>query len=102
MRSPLTLVAAAVAVGGALLAPAGLASADDSAQNTINYWENQGYRVNIDRVGSAPIQECVVTGVRNPNTITRLVRVNGNGPGRSYLVPVIVSKTVNVSLNCTK
>jgi hypothetical protein len=101
MRSPLALVAAAAALGGALLAPAGLASADDSAQNTINYWENQGYKVNIDRVGSAPIQQCVVTGVRNPNTITRLVRVNGNGPGRSYLVPVIVSKTVNVSLNCT-
>ena len=60
MRSPLILVAAAVAVGGALLAPAGLASADDSAQNTINYWENQGYRVNIDRVGSAHRQsrEC--------------------------------------------
>ena len=102
MRAALALAAAAVAIGGALVAPAGPAAADDSAQGTINYWQNQGYRVNVDRVGSAPMQDCVVTGVRNPNTITRLVRVNGNGPGRSYLVPVIVSKTISVSLNCAK
>ena len=100
MRKALTLAAAAVATCGVLAAPAGLASADSDAQSTINYWENQGYQVNIDRVGSGPINECVVTGVRNPQTITRLVRVNGRGPGRSVLVPVIVSKTISVSLNC--
>lgn len=101
MRMALTLAAAAMALGGVFAAPAGLASADDSAQGTINYWQSQGYRVNVDRVGAGPIQDCVVTGVRNPNTITRLVRVNSRGPGRSYLVPVIVSKTISVSLNCT-
>jgi hypothetical protein len=104
VRTTLTLAAAAVAIGGVLAAPAGPASADDSAQNTISYWENQGYQVNIDRVGSGPINECVVTSVRHPNTITRLVRVNGGGGSRgrdrSYLVPVIVSQTVNLSLNC--
>jgi hypothetical protein len=99
MRTALTLAAAAVALGGVLAAPAGLAAADTSAQNTINYWTQQGYQVNIDRVGSGPINECVVTGVRNPNTITRLVRVNGQGP-KSYLVPVVVSRTVQISLYC--
>jgi hypothetical protein len=102
MRVALTLAAAAVALGGVLAAPAGFASADPSAQDTINYWQQQGYQVNIDRVGAGPLNECVVTGVRNPNTVTRLVRVNSRGPGRSYLVPVIVSKTVQVSLYCAK
>jgi hypothetical protein len=100
MRTALTLAAAAVALGGVLAAPAGFASADPSAQNTINYWQQQGYQVNIDRVGSGPINECVVTSVRNPNTITRLQRINGRGPGPSVLVPVIESRTVQVSLYC--
>ncbi|HZQ33996.1 MAG TPA: hypothetical protein VFB19_19955 [Mycobacterium sp.] len=102
MRTALTLAAAALAIGGVLAAPAGLASADPSAQNTINYWQQQGYQVNIDRVGSAPMEDCVVTGVRNPNTQTRLQRVNSRGPGPSYLVPIVVSKTVQVSLYCVK
>ncbi|MDT5012336.1 MAG: hypothetical protein QOH57_3953 [Mycobacterium sp.] len=102
MRKASTLAAAAVALG-VIAAPAGLASADQqSAQGTIDFWQQQGYKVNVDRVGSGPLQDCVVTGVRNPNTITRLVRVNSRGPGRSYLVPVIVSKTVSVSLDCSK
>lgn len=100
MRTALTLVAAAVALGGVLAAPAGFASADAGAQNTINYWEQQGYQVNIDRVGTGPLNQCVVTSVRNPNTITQLQRVNGRGPGPSFLVPVIVSRTVQISLYC--
>ncbi|HUL99138.1 MAG TPA: hypothetical protein VLU24_06925 [Mycobacterium sp.] len=102
MRAALTLAAAALATGIVVAAPAGLASADDSALNTINYWEQQGYQVNIDRVGSGPLNECVVTSVRNPNTITRLVRVGGrHDDAPSYLVPVIVSRTVQVSLYCS-
>lgn len=102
MRAASTLAAAVMATGVALAAPAGFASADNGAQTTINYWEQQGYQVNIDRVGSGPINECVVTSVRNPNTITRLVRVGGkNDNAPSYLVPVIVSRTVQVSLDCS-
>jgi len=102
VRAALTLAAAALATGVIVAAPAGIASAD-SAQNTINYWEQQSYQVNVDRVGSGPINECVVTSVRNPNTITRLVRVGGiNDIRPSYLVPVIVSRTVQVSLDCSR
>lgn len=103
MRTALTLAAAALAAGAVVAAPAGISSADNSAQDTINYWEQQGYQVNIDRVGSGPINECVVTSVRNPNTITRLVRVGGrNDDAPSFLVPVIVSRTVQVSLYCSR
>jgi hypothetical protein len=100
MRTALTLAAAAVATCGLAAAPAGFAAAD-SALATIGSLEAQGYTVNIDRVGSGPLDKCIVTSVRNPNTITRLVRVGGSREGdRSFLVPVIVSKTVQVSLYC--
>jgi hypothetical protein len=100
MRTALTLAAAAVATCAILAAPAGSASADQGALNTITYWQQQGYQVNIDRVGSGPLQNCVVTSVRNPNTQTQLVRVGGRNNRPTFLVPVIVSRTVQVSLYC--
>ncbi|HZA09917.1 hypothetical protein [Mycobacterium sp.] len=100
MRTALTLAAAGLAACGAVLASAGTASADGNAQRTIADWENQGYTVNIDRVGSGPLDQCTVTSVRNPNTITRFERVDGRGPGPSVLVPIVVSRTVQVSLYC--
>ena len=101
MRTALTLAAAAVATCGAIAAPAGFASADSDALATIADLQSQGYTVNIDRVGSGPLNQCVVTSVRNPNTITRLVRVGGrNGNAPTTLIPVIVSRTIQVSLYC--
>ena len=38
------------------------------AQATINRLQDEGYTVNIDRTGTAPLSECVVTNVRNPKT----------------------------------
>ena len=98
MRIALTLAAAALAACAALAAPAGTASAETSALETIGQLEADGYTVNIDRVGSGPLEDCVVTSVRNPNTITRFERV-GRGDD-SVLVPVVVSRTVQVSLYC--
>lgn len=88
-----------------IVAPAGVASADQTAIETIGLLEAQGYTVNIDRVGSAPLSECIVTSVRNPQTVTRLIRVD-NGRGHHGdndfdLVPVVVSRSISVSLNCT-
>ena len=107
MRIAWTLAAAGLAACGALAA-AGTASADGNAQATISQWENQGYQVNIDRVGSGPLSDCVVTSVRNPNTQTQLTRIHTGPPeggptghGNSVLVPVVVNKTVQISLDCT-
>lgn len=110
------IFAATVATAGLLLAPAGLATAETSPTETIGLLEAEGYTVNVDRIGNAPTDECIVTSVRNPQTVTKLVRVerrgshngngqgNGNGNGRrdkDYdLVPVVVSKSISVSLNC--
>jgi hypothetical protein len=100
VRMALTLAAATAAACGVVLAPAGAASADQSAQETIGQLESQGYQVNIDRVGSGPLNTCVVTSVRNPYTNTQWIRVGGGRNQEGVLVPFVVSRTVQVSLYC--
>ena len=60
------------------------------------YW---GYTVNIDRVGTAPLDKCKITGVRNPLTITRFNREDGTTHA-GELVPIVVSQTISISLDC--
>ena len=106
MRAALLL---ATVTGAVLLAPAGTATADTSALETIGLLEAQGYNVNIDRVGSAPLEDCVVVSVRNPQSVTQLVEVDHghglfghrNDDDDVDLVPVVVSRSISVSLNCT-
>lgn len=92
MRMTVLLATAAVAATSAApIAPIALAAADSPVE-TIGLLEAQGYTVNVDRVGSAPLKDCEVTSVRNPQTVTKLVRVEnrhghrggdgaGNGDG---------------------
>lgn len=100
MRTALKIAAAAVAGLCALAAPAGVAAADETAADTIANLEGQGYVVNIDRIGTGSLENCVVIGVRNPQTNYQYVGVVGddadNGAQR-----VIASQTIQVSLNCT-
>ena len=87
----------------AVAAPAAFA-APETAQQTISRLQSQGYTVNIDKVGSGPLDTCTVTSVRNPQTVTQLVPYIGPGRGndRTALVPAIVSQTISVSLNCSR
>jgi hypothetical protein len=95
-------VAATIAAAGVVLAPAGLAMAEPTQQGnayqTIGVLEDEGYDVIIDRVGNAPLDQCVVTSVRNPQTQTRTFWV-GEGKDRR-LITVVVSRSINVTLNC--
>jgi hypothetical protein len=97
-------VAATAAVAGVILTPAGAAAAQPAqpgnAQHTIGELEAQGYDVVIDRVGSAPINQCIVTSVRNPKEVTQTIPV-GDGLDRD-LITVIVSRSISVSLNCDR
>ncbi|MCX2714484.1 hypothetical protein [Mycolicibacterium sp. J2] len=97
------LLLAAVTALAVLLTAAPRAHADESAQETIGRLESQGYTVNVDRVGSAPLDQCVVTSVRNPQTVTRLIRVdNGHNGKHDYdYIEVVVSRSISVSLDCT-
>jgi hypothetical protein len=95
-------VAATLAATSVMLAPAGLATAEPTqpgnAYATIGTLEGEGYDVIIDRVGNAPTNQCIVTSVRNPQTQTRTFWVDEGKHRR--LVTVVVSRSINVSLNC--
>jgi hypothetical protein len=95
-------VAAGIVAASVVLAPAGVAIAQPiapgNAQQTIGLLEADGYNVVIDRVGSAPLEFCIVTSVRNPQTVTRTIFV-GKGKDREA-VTVVVSRSITVSLNC--
>jgi hypothetical protein len=99
-------MAGGIVAAGVVLAPGGVATAQPiapgNAYATIGQLEAAGYDVHIDRVGSAPIEQCIVTSVRNPQDITRTFRVdNGRGDDRDReLVTVVVRRTITVSLNC--
>jgi hypothetical protein len=101
MRTKWAVAAVTIGVCGAALAPAGFASAE-TAQETISRLQSQGYTVNIDKIGTAPIDKCTVTSVRNPQTVSQLVPYVGPGRNgdRSFLVPQVTSQTISVSLVC--
>ncbi len=106
MRRTGMLAAAAAVAGCAVLAgPAGAAWADKSAQETIDDLQRQGYQVQIDKIGTGPASKCIVTSVRNPHTVTQWVPFVGPGLGTrdgTFLVPVVTSQTVSVSLDCSQ
>lgn len=85
---------------GALLIQAAPAHAE-SAALTIGQLEAQGFDVRVDRVGSAPLDQCQVTSIRNPREQTRLVRVSGSR-GRDRFIPVVVNRSITVSLDCSR
>lgn len=103
MRSALlTLVALAAVAVGILLTPAEDASAQSSgAIVTIGQLEAQGFQVNVDRVGSAPLSDCDVTSVRNPQEQTQLVRINRRS-GADQFIQVVVNRSITVSLDCSR
>src|SRR3954447_2315138 len=108
MRKKWTLAAAMVGACAALAVPAGIASAEEDAQATIKRLQDEGYTVNIDRSGSAPLSECVVTNVRNPKTVQQWVPYIGPGRGGfggdrdRALVLATVSQSISVTLDCNR
>jgi hypothetical protein len=92
---------------GIALTATGIATAEPiqpgGAYATIGQLEASGYDVNIDRVGSAPLDQCIVTSVRNPQDITRTIRVDNGRKGEKRdfdYIEVVVRRTITVSLNC--
>jgi hypothetical protein len=102
MRMKWTVAAAAIGACAAGVAPAGFASAE-TAQETISRLQSEGYTVTIDRIGTGSIDDCTVTSVRNPQSVTQLVPYIGPGRGndRTVLIPQVTSQTISVSLNCS-
>ena len=108
MRPSLILATLAtfVAVCASVVAPA-VAHADQTAQQTIAQLEAEGFTVNVDRVGSGRIDDCVVTSVRNPQDQTRTIRDyygrrDENGNRKYRIVEIVVSRSISVSLDCSR
>lgn len=100
MNRPTSALLAAVAL---LAASSGVAVAEETAQDTINDLQRQGYTVTLDKMGTGPIAKCLVTSVRNPQTITQWVPYVGptlGGHDGSFLVPKVTSQSITVSLDC--
>lgn len=100
MRTRWLLPAAAVCA--AITLPGGLASAEETAQETIDRLQSEGYTVNIDRSGTLPMSQCVVTNVRNPSTVKQWVPYVGPGTDERVLVQQTVSQSVSVTLDCNR
>ena len=101
-----TFAASVAVLCGVLAAPAGIAHADESAQATISRLQQEGYTVNVDRVGSGRTEDCVVTSVRNPQTQTELIKDyygkrDANGDRKYRIIEVVKSRSISVSLNCS-
>jgi hypothetical protein len=100
MRATLLIMAGiAAAACGAIAAPAAIASAAESAELTIAQLEAQGFDVKINRIGSAPLDQCVVTDVRNPRERTEFVPVIGGDGG---VVETVVDRNITVTVNCSR
>ena len=100
----ITMLAATAAAFGVLAGPAGSAWAEESVQDTISDLQQQGYQVQIDKIGTGPMSKCVITSIRNPQTVTQWVPFVGPGLGSEgrFLVPVVTSQTISVSMDCSQ
>jgi len=98
-----TALMVAATVLGVTCGPAGSAAADpQNPWDVIGQLQLAGYTVNIDRIGSAPIGDCVVIGVRNPQQVTQPVVVGGHGRHDDRdVIDVVVHQSISVSLDCT-
>lgn len=103
MRTKFMLAAVIAGVCGAIAAPAGLASAEETAQQVISRLQSEGYTVNVDRIGTGPMNKCVVTNVRNPQQVTQWVPYSGPGKdGQRVLIQVVTSQSISVTLDCSR
>ena len=97
MRTILLIQAGiAAAACGLILAPAAISSAQESAQLTISTLEAQGFDVKVNRIGSAPLNQCVVTDIRNARNRTELVRRGDD------LIEVVAERNITVTADCSR
>ena len=97
MRTILLIQAGiAAAACGMILAPAAISSAQESPQLTISTLEAQGFDVKVNRIGSAPLNQCVVTDIGNVRNRTELVRRGDD------LIEVVKARNITVTADCSR
>ena len=100
-----TVLAVAALALGLLCAPGGLAAAEESNPvEVIEQLESQGFTVRVDRIGSAPIADCIVTEVGNPQQVVQNNVVIGGTRSGGVIIgsePVVIRQPISVSLDCS-
>lgn len=90
----------AAAACAAIVAPAAVAeAAAESADLTIATLEAQGFDVKVNRLGSAPLDECVVTDIRNPRRQSGFVLRDEDGDNPFAEVD---RRRITVSVDCSR
>jgi hypothetical protein len=80
--------------GSANAAPSGAPSVDA----TVSQLRAQGFQVIVNRVGTAPVDQCTLGAVRPGQTFSR---TDSGAPGAGDdLVTTVTSKTVYVDVTC--
>jgi hypothetical protein len=92
-----TLAASGLAAATLGLAtPAGAApSGTSSAQDTVNQLQASGYKVILNKIGGAPLDQCTVSSVRTGRQITQPVTA-----GSGDLTQKVLYTTVYVDAAC--
>jgi hypothetical protein len=90
-----TLASAALGLAGsASAAPSGTPSVDA----TVSQLRAQGYKVILNRTGTAPVDQCTVTTVRPGQTFSR---TDSGAPGAGNdRVTTVIAKTVFLDVAC--
>ncbi len=104
MRTKFMLAAVVAGVCGAIAAPAGLASAEESAQELISRLQGEGYTVNIDRDRHRADEQ--MRGDQRPkpsagHPVGALHRARDKD-GDRVLVEVVTSQSISVTLDCSR
>jgi hypothetical protein len=102
MKSLVITTLAAGALSAAALGLAGAANAAPSGpstvQATVSQLQSQGYQVIVNRVGTAPLDQCTISGVRPGQTYSR---TDSGVPGAgSAIVTTVTNKSVYVDVTC--
>lgn len=77
-------------------APAGPSTVDA----TINQLRSQGFDVIVNRVGTAPMEQCTVSAVRPGQRFSRTDTGSGQPGAWDELVTTVTSNTVYVDIAC--
>ena len=96
-RSTLATIAGGACIALALGFPAGAHAAPSgigSAQDTVNELENNGFKVVLKKIGSAPLDLCTVDSVLPGEKVTHAVKADNE------VVSRVVYQTVYLTAKC--
>ena len=94
-----------IAAGAIAVAAVGLAGAANAAPSgpttaaqTVSNLQARGFHVILNKVGTAPLENCVVSAVRPGQTYSRM---DSGAPGAmNDIVTTVTAKTVYVDVEC--